>query len=87
MHAMRFGRKLREGFARHAKHKEVDCINKLIAAIKSIPSDIQSGASSAEDACRRMKHCLPKEMPFKLMWQILEITQSLIEEEKEDGKG
>jgi hypothetical protein len=59
---------------------EVKAIDDIIWAMKTLPSDIHACPSCMVGAITRMLHCLPAELPFKLMKHSKRVGEQLVAE-------
>lgn len=83
MHSLRFARDLKRRLEQlpHAT-VDVQALERLMDAISSLPSDINSLPFEAIDQCRRQLHCLNPRLPFALQRQTKEVVCSVLKELK-----
>jgi hypothetical protein len=60
--------------------EEVQSIDDILWAMKTLPSDIHACPSCMVGAGTRMLHCLPAELPFKLMQSCKRVSEQLVAE-------
>lgn len=81
MQNLRLARELRSRLVRLSGMKDdVKALDRLIAAISSLPSDVNSLPFEAVDQCRRQLHCLGPRLTFALMRQSQKVVQSVLHE-------
>ena len=78
MHNLRFARELKKNLQRTGSMSEgTRALDRLIAAMMALESDVNSLPSEALGQCKRQLHCMHPELPFALIRDSKDVLESI----------